>query len=434
MACLPARNPMRGTLCCWQIKLLVLTAVLISAGTVGAADQIPFGATWDWLHDADDSGLANPNDTDPDFESTWYLGTGDFAAQYDGPAFSTGPALLGYGTIDYGPIATDIGTPPSGSRGTAYFRHEFTNDGALTDVYGLELLSDDGAVVYLDGLELVRNNFSGVDAFEAFADGNGNEGGTSTFSIDPITAGQHVLAASLHQTNATSSDLGIDARLFSELPPPPGSRILTIMAEPDDAEEHLNDGSMDLTSSDLELGNEDSSGDDPQLVGLRYVSVDIPVGATINSASIQFTVDEDDKTADPASFGIFGELSPNVAEFTDEAGNLSGRDSTSTVVEWLDVPSWTGQIGEAGANQLTPDLSAIVQEIVDQPGWAAGNALAISIGALSDEFSGANRTAEAFDGPAPVLTVNFTPIPEPSSALLAVLGIVGLWMGRIRRR
>ena len=32
-------------------------------------------------------------------------------------------------------------------------------------------------------------------------------------------------------------------------------------------------------------------------------------------------------------------------------------------------------LGEAGDNQKTPDLAAIVQEIVNRPGWQSGNSL-----------------------------------------------------------
>ena len=36
-------------------------------------------------------------------------------------------------------------------------------------------------------------------------------------------------------------------------------------------------------------------------------------------------------------------------------------------------------VGEAGADQRTPDLSAVVQEVVDRPGWARGNALVVLV-------------------------------------------------------
>ena len=57
------------------------------------------------------------------------------------------------------------------------------------------------------------------------------------------------------------------------------------------------------------------------------------------------------------------------------------------------------------ADQRTPDLSALLQEIVDRPGWRSGNAVALIL-------SGAGRrTARAYDGlqaGAPLLHVELT--------------------------
>ena len=71
-----------------------------------------------------------------------------------------------------------------------------------------------------------------------------------------------------------------------------------VSATSDDAEQNLNDGSIDsLDSSDLEFGFENipDDGEGGQFVGMLFQGVAIPAGSTIDSAFIQFTVDEDDK-------------------------------------------------------------------------------------------------------------------------------------------
>ena len=74
----------------------------------------------------------------------------------------------------------------------------------------------------------------------------------------------------------------------------------------DDSEEHLNEGnSIDIGSSDLEIGAEDGEGD-AQLIGLRFLNIGIPRNATINSANIQFTVDETDDEVQTIPIQIFG--------------------------------------------------------------------------------------------------------------------------------
>ena len=60
-----------------------------------------------------------------------------------------------------------------------------------------------------------------------------------------------------------------------------------VAAGSDDAEESAS-GSMSLTSSDLELVYDGSD----QTVGIRFSGVDIPQGANIVNAYVQFQVDE----------------------------------------------------------------------------------------------------------------------------------------------
>ncbi len=69
----------------------------------------------------------------------------------------------------------------------------------------------------------------------------------------------------------------------------------------------------------------------------------------------------------------------------------------------LSPPAWDA-VGAAGAAQQTPNLAAVVQEVVDQGGWLAANAMAFVI-------SGAGkRVAESFDGKtaaAPLLHIEY---------------------------
>src|SRR6185295_1676615 len=62
---------------------------------------------------------------------------------------------------------------------------------------------------------------------------------------------------------------------------------IRVAASTDDAEQSAS-GSLDLTSSDLELVQESTT----QVVGVRYAGVTIPAHATIDAAYVQFLVDE----------------------------------------------------------------------------------------------------------------------------------------------
>ena len=164
----------------------------------------------------------------------------------------------------------------------------------------------------------------------------------------------------------------------------------------DDAEENVSGGSMDLTSSDLELI---SDGGTDQLVGIRFNNITIPQGAIISSANIEFETDELD--SGPTSLTISGEDVDNAVSFSTSLGNISARTKTTASVSWNNVPAWN----TVDEKHQTPDISAIIQEIVDRGGWSDGNSIVLIL-----EGSG-ERTAEAFDGEpsaAPLLTIEYS--------------------------
>ncbi|GJL80244.1 MAG: hypothetical protein NPINA01_32330 [Nitrospinaceae bacterium] len=70
-------------------------------------------------------------------------------------------------------------------------------------------------------------------------------------------------------------------------------------------------------------------------------------------------------------------------------------------------------IGEAGPDQRTPDITAVIQEIVDQGGWVSGNSLAVIISGTGE------RVADSFEGDssgAALLHVVFTTGGTPPTA------------------
>lgn len=189
-----------------------------------------------------------------------------------------------------------------------------------------------------------------------------------------------------------------------------GTLDIRVSSGLDDAEEHIAEANtMDLTSSDLELGAEGGA-QDLQEVGIRFQNITVPARATITAASIQFTVDEADD--EPTSLLIYGELTPEPSAYSNAVGSISSRTRTTAVVEWNDIPAWDdASIGTAGPDQLTPDLSAIVQELVSQDGWGGGAMAFIIEPNTEDPTMGGERTVETFDGDetaAAVLHIEYT--------------------------
>jgi PKD repeat protein len=176
----------------------------------------------------------------------------------------------------------------------------------------------------------------------------------------------------------------------------------------DDAEQAAN-GSMYLNSSDLELVFDASLTSNPQTVGMRWSGLQIPPGATITAAYIQFTAKE--AQSESTNVTIQGQAADNAATFAATASNISTRLRTGAATTWIPA-AWA--VGGAGAAQRTPDLTNVIQEVVGRPGWVLGNSLAIIITGIG------HRTAYAFDATAtqcPLLHVEFTRGANPTAML-----------------
>ncbi len=177
-----------------------------------------------------------------------------------------------------------------------------------------------------------------------------------------------------------------------------GTINIRVSTGDDDAEEAVSDGDVSLGSSDLELIHENSD----QIVGIRFQSITIPQGSTITNAYIVFTVDEE--TSETTSLTIWGEKHAHTGIFSNSTNDISSRPKTSASVIWDDIPTW-GTVDEEGVAQQTPDLSAILQEIVDQPAWIGGNAATFIF-----EGSG-KRVARSYNNSpakAPLLHIEYT--------------------------
>jgi len=200
----------------------------------------------------------------------------------------------------------------------------------------------------------------------------------------------------------------------------------------DDAEQHVDDGSMDIGSSDLEIAYEDA-GDpatDEQVVGLRFVDVPLENGAPVADAWVEVEVDKVDKQGSqaPVNLIIEGELTPDAAPFENVANNITDRAVTTAKVKWS-IPAWT----EQNAKFQSPNISSIIMEINSQRFWAPGNAIVLILRDDKDNPSTGLREAESRNGEAaaaPLLRIDLagepvvieTPNAEDTNVTLSRLG------------
>ena len=161
----------------------------------------------------------------------------------------------------------------------------------------------------------------------------------------------------------------------------------------DDCEESIGPlalGDVTCSSSDLEIHSEnivETPADDHDLVGMRWTNVTIPFGVTILNATIQFHVDSINPD-DPIIVRLKGHDVDDAPAFDDTSDfDISSRTNTTAFVDW-NIPDWVDTSDE-GPAQETPNLASIVQEIIDRPGWASGNAMVIK----TTEWIGCTITA-----------------------------------------
>jgi hypothetical protein len=184
--------------------------VLLIAGINPVAGQslISKGSVWKYLDDGSDQGTAWKEVGFND--STW----------------NSGPAILGYGTINAGPLSTILsyGGDSQNKYATTYLRNTFdyVSSGDETS-FVFDVLVDDGAIIYINGTEVLRINMSaGPVYYNTFASSTGNESSYQKIIIlteDLALLYTNVIAVELHQRSASSSDIGWDLELYSSTEP-----------------------------------------------------------------------------------------------------------------------------------------------------------------------------------------------------------------------
>lgn len=144
----------------------------------------------------------------------------------------------------------------------------------------------------------------------------------------------------------------------------------------------------------------------PHRAFFRFQNVTIPPGSTITAASIRF-VDSAGITTTPCNLIAKGELAVNPSAAT-SGSDANSRAKTTATVSWAE-PGWS-----FNSSNNTPDLSAIVQEIIDQVGWASGNAMQLFVEDNGGSDANGSRLPRTYNNSAincPRLDITYTDPP-----------------------
>lgn len=113
--------------------------------------------------------------------------------------------------------------------------------------------------------------------------------------------------------------------------------------------------------------------DDPVVTGLRFADLDVPAGATIATATLTLRGAYGD-----GAFTVRARINAEAADdaVTFGAGSLPHERLPGVTASDL----WEIALDEWADNDHTsPDFAEVVQEVIDRPGWADGNALVLML-------------------------------------------------------
>ena len=136
--------------------------------------------------------------------------------------------------------------------------------------------------------------------------------------------------------------------------------------------------------------------------GLRFQNVGIPQGATVTSARIDFAPASGN--SDPVTFAVRAARVDDASVFTTST-DMSGSTKTVAVSNWA-APAWVNT--NPPVHVEGPNVTSLVQEVVNRSGWCGNNAMAFYLEPISGSGS---RTAHSIDGAPglqPTLTITYT--------------------------
>jgi Big-like domain-containing protein len=294
----------------FQIVGLIFLAGFIASPSAFSAHTVlvSTGAVWRYFDAgmAPSAGWQNPGFVD----SAWLVGPGEF----------------GFGDGDE---ATTINSVT-----TAYFRRTFTVDNP-SDVTSLfvDVYRDDGVIVYLNGVEVLRDNMPpGAVSYSTTAEGSALDDGEFPVrgNISPglLVAGINTLAAELHQSSSSRTDLTFD---------------LTLVADTVDRNQAPTANSQSAvvvqnTPTPITL-----SGSDPEANPLTYIITSSPTHGTLSGTAPNVTYTPALNYVGPDSF-----------TFKVNDGALDSADATVSiqVLAPPDPPEIVAAIGDCGGTEV----------------------------------------------------------------------------------
>lgn len=218
------------------------------------------------------------------------------------------------------------------------------------------------------------------------------------FSVSPEIMASTDDAVELHDTDGT---VVVDSEtydfVYTDNPAASGSVSVTIEDEWDNEEEDSG-GNIQHCCTEWNMRTDYTN-------GLRFQNVNVPPGATITSATITLT--SRNSYGGSSTTQWYGQDDANPIAFSFSNSDISNRtkiqDAGSDLAVTWNIGSWSWD-----TQYTSPNLSALVQKMVDKTGWASGNSMVF----IQEMSSGSSRASRLVTGSgqwyAPRLDITYT--------------------------
>lgn len=148
-----------------------------------------------------------------------------------------------------------------------------------------------------------------------------------------------------------------------------------------------------------------------QSLWLRFTNIDVPQGKKIRAAYLYYKAAA--TRADNVSTNIQAEDVDDATRVTGQV-DYDGRSLTTASVAWDNPEAFTAETW-----YLSPDISSVIQEVIDRQGWRRGNSIGIF---HQNDASGADlyRTVYSYDNgaaDAPILFIEYEGGPRFATAV-----------------
>ena len=165
--------------------------------------------------------------------------------------------------------------------------------------------------------------------------------------------------------------------------------VSQVSSSGDDAEQYPDgyDSRVDTVGDDLVLGVDAQNGS--QSVGLRFTTVEVPKDVTIKEAFIEFR--SKGTSTGAASYTIKANNVGNMGPIGNSANAISDLPTTSASATWSISEDGEDDWDTDGSEQVTPDLTALVQEVVNRNDWSSKNNMGFVVTGTG------TRRAESYD-------------------------------------